>query len=251
MPSPNSPTRVVAGFLDASQESPWANMRQLRPTSYAEDFDDFFSYLAGNWVKTDTGTGTVAVGTGATGVFGRLTLTNTAAGATDALSIQWGGASGAVSLPFTLAATQDFFVATTFQMDTLTLASYIVGVAATDTTPIASIPTNGIYFTMTAAGDLNLILAKGGVNTTVQLVPAASLAAATDYECVAVYTAADGLVRAYVNGVPKMPTTGWPAFATLPTVALTKTIGLINVSSAVAHSMSLDYLFVAQRRVND
>jgi hypothetical protein len=251
MPSANNPTRVVAGFLDASQESPYANFRQLRPTSYAEDFDDFYSYLATNWVKTDTGTGTIVVGSAATGVNGRLLVTNTAAGANDALSIQWGGASGAVSLPFTPVSTQDLFVATTFQMDSVLLASVVIGLAATDTTPVASLPANGIFFSMSATGDLNLILAKGGVNTTVQLVPAAALAAATDYECVAVYTASDNTVRAYVNGVAKMPTTGWPTFANMPIVALTKTIGVLNVASAVAHSASLDYLFVAQRRVND
>lgn len=251
MPTPNNPTRVVAGYLDASPESPWANFRQLRPTSYAEDFDDFYSYLAGNWIKTDTGTGTITVGTGATGVNGRLLVSNNAAGANDALSIQWGGGNGSVALPFTPVATQDFFVAATFQMDSVLLASFTVGAAAVDTTPVASVPANGVFFNMTATGDLNLILAKAGVNTTIQLVAAAALVAATDYECVAVYTAADNTVRAYVNGVPKMPTTGWPTFTAMPVVALTKTIGALNVASAVAHNVSLDYLFVAQRRVND
>lgn len=250
MTSANNPTRVTAGFLDASQDGAFGNYRQLRPVAYAKDFDDFFDYFAAQWIKTDTGTGTITVGSGATGINGRLLVANAAAGATDALSIQWCGHNAAVALPWTFDSTKDLVVATTVQFSDPVNAGSMIGLAATDTTPEASLPANGVFFNVTAGGDLNLVLAKASVNTLVQLVPAASLVAATDYALVAFYTASDQTWRAFVNNVPKMPSTGWPTSSAGPTVALTKTMGILNTNSA-ANSMSADYLFVAQRRGTD
>jgi hypothetical protein len=177
-----------------------------------------------------------------TGDGGWLVITNVAAGAADEASIQWSGGNAAAITPFTWVSTKDFFLAARLKVSDATNTALLVGLASIDTTPVASLPTDGIYFYKAAAStSLLASVRKAGASTSVTL---GTMANDTFVDVAFMYTAADGYWRAYLNDVLIGTIT---TASVSPTNPVTKTIGLLN-ASAVAHVLTVDNLNVAKQR---
>lgn len=109
---------------------------------YIRDLD-FHRYLATDWVITETGSGTRAVSQAANGV---LVVTNAAAD-NNVNSLQESSvAAGAVAEQWKFVAGKPLYFGTRFKLSDATQSDLIIGLHITATTPIASAPTDGIYF---------------------------------------------------------------------------------------------------------
>ena len=233
-------SRWPNGVSDATVTGALANYAGLRPYRYATWSNDFFTYATADWTLTETAAGSTELVTSGDG--GILAITNVSAGATDEASIQWAGGSGATITPFTWDSTKDMVVMSKFKVDDATNTALLIGLASTDTTPVASLPTNGIYF-YKAGGATSLIASarKAGASTSVTL---GAMADDTYLNAVFFYTAADGYWQAFLDDV----LIGTVTTASIsPTAGVTPTIGLLNASAA-AHILSVDYLFIAKQR---
>lgn len=109
---------------------------------YIRDID-FHRYLATDWVITETGSGTRAV---SQSPFGVLVVTNAAAD-NDVNSLQESSvAAGAVAEQWKFVAGKPLYFGTRFKLSDATQSDLVIGLHITATTPIASAPTDGIYF---------------------------------------------------------------------------------------------------------
>lgn len=245
MTSP-TPTRYPNGVVDASQNGAYGGYAGIRPFRYHSWVEDFDTYTATEWVVTETDAGSTEAITSADG--GVLAITNVSAGATDEASLQWAGGSGAVKTTFQWDSTKDMIIAAGFKVDDAINTALLIGLASVDTTPVASLPTNGIYFYKAgAATSLIASVRKAGASTSQTI---GAMADDTYVDVVFRYSATG-------NDVQQAGT--WQAFlannliGTLttasisPTAALAMTIGLLNASAA-AHVLSIDYIQVAKQR---
>lgn len=244
MPIGNETTRYPNGVVNSTSYGPYGNHLQPKPTTYYDYFNDFFRYSATDWVLTETDAGsTETIVTAGEG--GQFAITNASAGATDAASIQFSSDGG------TTAATQflwevgkDMVIAARFKLDAVaaTTTAAVVGLAIADTTPVASLPANGIFFyKASAAATLIASVRKAGTSTSVTL---GDMVADTFNDAVFYYTAVDGTWRAFLDGVF---VGSFNTASVSPTVAMTPTIGLLNASAA-AHVLTVDYIYCAKQR---
>lgn len=233
-------TPFPGGVNDATETGQFHGFGGLVPYRYFTFNDDFIRYTAADWVVTETDAGsTEAVTTAAEGV---LAITNVSAGATDAASLQWAGGSGAVSPQFVWDPTKDFLLYSRFKVSVAATTGLIIGVASTDTTPVASLPTDGIFVTKTSASTtLNAIVRKAGVSSTVAL---GAMADDTYVTAGFYFSSTTNIWSAYLNNALIGSIT---TDAIAPTVNLAPTIGVLN-GAAVALVLSVDKLFVAKQR---
>ncbi len=109
---------------------------------YIRDLD-FFRYLATDWVITETGSGTRAVSQAVNGV---LVITNAAAD-NDVNSLQESSvAAGAVAEQWKFVSGKPLYFGIRFKISDATQSDFVIGLHITATTPVASAPTDGIYF---------------------------------------------------------------------------------------------------------
>lgn len=238
MPTPIV-TRFPNGLCDGEPDGAYSNFAGLRPARYIQFWDDFLTYIAGNWVLTETAAGSTEVIV--TGDGGILAITNVSAGATDEASIQWSGGGAAVVPQFTFDATKDMAIHARFKVSDVINTAFVIGLAIADTTPVASLPANGIFFNKVAAS-ANL-LANLRASAASQTVTVGAMVNDTYVTVGFVYTAATGYWQAF------MGTTliGSILAPTSPSVAVAPTIGLLNASTT-AHVLSIDYMFVLRQR---
>ena len=232
-------SRWPNGVGDNAVGSPLANYAGLNPARYALYFDDFFGYDANDWVVTETDSGSTQAVTSAAG--GVLAITNASAGAADEASLQWAGGSGAVKTQWTFDSTKDTVLVARFKVSNATNTALLIGLGSTDTTPVASLPTNGVYFYKAAAS--TSLLASLRASGTSQSVTLGTLANDTYVEAAFVYNSSTGYWQGFLDGV----LIGSNTSPTTPSAAMALTMGLLN-ASAVAHVLSIDYLMVAQAR---
>lgn len=233
-------SRFPNGLCDATEVGAYKNYAGLRPFRYFTYTDDFIRYTASDWVLTETDAGsTEAITTAAEGV---LAITNVSAGATDAASLQWAGGSGAVSPQFVWEATKDFILEARFKVSVAATTGALIGVADTDTTPVASLPTNGIFFNKTSASAALLAnIRKAGSSTTIAM---GNVADDTFVSCVLYYNSTLGTWQAFLDNV----LVGTLSTASIsPTVNMAQTIGILNGDTA-ALVLSVDKMFVAKQR---
>lgn len=237
---PSNITRWPNGIADSSETGQHALYAGLRPNRYFEYFDDFNAYVAANWILTETAAGsTELIVAGNNGV---LAITNVSAGASDEASIQWCGTAAAVIPQWTFDSTKDFVMNARFKVSDATNTGFVIGLAIADTTPVASLPANGIFFNKVAASTSLLgNLRASAASSTVTL---GTLANDTYVQAAFNYSAATGYWQGYLNDVLVGSLTTAP---TAPSVALAPTIGLLN-ATALAHVLSIDYIQLAQQR---
>ncbi len=246
----NMITRWPNGFTNASPGAAFGDLKTPSPTTYFEYFNDFSEYTAADWVVTETDAGaTQALAAGANG---RLLLQNTAA-AIDIVSLQYAGGTGAVRPLFEWNATKDLIVAAQLQVDSQALASFAVGLAVADTTPIASAPANAVYL---ASGANNLPIARvvsGGVTQEAPVFTNIGVTSAQDFGFCIFYCAQTGTWSYFFQNVGSQSGGAAPSATVFtppvvgPVALMAPTIAVGN-KSAVARSLNIDWIYCAVER---
>lgn len=224
---PNGVTNVLETHGASDFKAPWP----FKYHGYANDFD---SFAAGDWTVSETQAGAtqdLVAGDG-----GRLALVNSAANA-DVNSIQLRVAS------FALDPTKDVLVSTRVQVDDATLAAMLVGIAIVDTSPIASAPSDGVWFGK-AAGVTTLTFNVSKAST-VSSVNIGTMASATMVELTAQWNAVTAEWLVYVNNAQAGRISGSTNFPN--TQNLTVTIAVAN-GSGVARTLTCDWIMAAAAR---
>ena len=233
-------TRLPAGVTNALVGTMFQDLQETRPTTYFEYFNDFSTYTAADWVVTETDAGaTQAVVAGASGL---LALQNTAA-APAIVSLQFAGGTGSVRPLFQYSSTKDMIVAARFKVDDATLASFTVGLAVADTSPIASLPANGVFVSKTGVtANPSGYVAIGSANVT-GTITGASITSDTFFEVAMAYVAESGLWRFYLgdSAVQLTPGTLGPSALLAPTIA-------VGNGDANARLLTMDWIYCASAR---
>lgn len=233
-------THFSSGVTNVSANDQMAALRTMDPSQYYDQNFDFFDYVAGQWVVTETDAGsTEAIVDGAGGL---LAITNASAGATDAAQLQWAGNSGAAKLTTYWDSTKDLVMKARFKTSNATNTALLIGAATVDTSVVASLPTDGLYFYK--AGASTSLLASTRKSGTSSSITLGTMANDTFVEAALVYTANNGQWNGWFNNVNvgRITTT-----TNSPTNGLCVSIGLLN-ASAVAHVLTVDYLNIMVQR---
>jgi hypothetical protein len=253
------PVRNPSGNATDQPFGPFADCGNGNPAFYHQFFDDFDVNLGatGLWTITAAG-GSVAHTAGD----GGLALFTTGATA---------GQFAEIQLPFAdfvATATQKHFFETRLQVATLTTNAWIAGLTNTNQTPFTGGITDGIYFSK-AAGvtTINLIVVKASVVSATVPIPVgaiANYAINTNFD-LAWYLDRHGDIRIFANnqlvgwipqsgtGSVSPPTAGLGPCAratapTLPTVVLNPTLAITNGATAVATTMTVDFICSSKER---
>ena len=142
-------THFKAGVTNVPRYDQMGLLREPDASQYHQYYDDFDYFISGNWVVTKTQVGATQVI--ASGDGGLLTLVNTAAN-NDLDAIQWAGGAGSVVTNFNFDPLFDFVLQARFKVDDATNAAAMIGITVADTSPIASLPSDGIWFYKAAGG---------------------------------------------------------------------------------------------------
>ncbi len=231
--------RLPSGFSDQALDTifssvPFPMQGIVNWHTYLQDFDQ---YVAGDWTVTETQAGAtqaLAAGNG-----GRILLTNSA-GDDDVNQIQKLPAS------FLLSLTKQFWMSAIFQISDVIESDFAIGVqlANADGTDLA-VATDGIFFLKAdGAATLNLYVRKNNAAGSSVATAIATLVNATDIQ-LDVYYDGQGLVYYAVNGA----VAGTIAMSAdnMPDVIVSPIISLKN-GEAVAKTANADRLFVALQR---
>lgn len=231
MPTTNFPN----GLTNNTAQNALGSMIQLDPTTMHTYFNDFDSYVAGNWVVTETDSAATQTLADADG--GVLLLTNTAAD-NDLVALQKVGES------FTFVTGKKLYFKSRFKLSDATQSDAVMGLQITDTTPLAV--TDGVYFIKPDdAATMNFIVVKNSTATT----KSAILTMANDtYVTVAFYYDGDSTIYYYGSTDTLNPTLlGTSVTTNMPTTELTVSFAVQN-GAAAAKTMSIDYILVAKER---
>lgn len=225
-------TRFPGGLSTRPLNDIFSSLGMPDPTRFHTFFDDFDTYTAGQWTVTETQAGATQALTDGDG--GLLLLTNSAAD-DDQILLQKVGES------FRFAAGKRLFFKARLAVSDATQSDFILGLVITDTTPYDT--TDGVFFQKDdGAATVSFHAEKNNVQ--VSAAAAATVVAATQTEFGFYY---DGIDRIWymVNGTVLgyiTPSTSLP-----DDEDLTITIGLRN-GEAAAKTMSVDYVFCAKER---
>ena len=233
-------TRQAAGNSDSADLAPLGDYAGYRPFRYHDYWNDFDDLISGDFLVTKSAGSAAPVIVSGDG--GLLRLSNAGAGATDFSYMQWAGGSGAAVTPWVWNASQDMFMQFSINVDDATNSAVFVGLEQVTTTPITFLDSLGFY---KASGATALVFqSKSGA--TVVSVPCGNITAATAIDCVAAYTAVDGIWRVFVAGnyVGSLTVAQSAGTSTNP---LTPTFALLNASAA-AHTLTVDYMFISKLR---
>lgn len=231
----NSNTRLASGITNVAQDSIFADMVQPVPTKFAEYFNDFYTYTAGDWVVTETdAAATEALTAGNNGL---LLITNTAAD-NDLVALQ---KTPAMAL---LSTTQKSFFSCRFKTSDATQSDIVFGMQVVDTTPLDV--TDGIYFLKAdGAATFDIIARKNATTGSTSATAIASLADDT-FSLLEWYYDGNGKLTYAVNGTVLGALTITDYF---PDTTLTMSFALQN-GEAVAKTMTVDYIAFFQERTS-
>lgn len=235
-----NPAGFTAGVSTAAKGSVLVRYPRPDPTRVYTYFNDFDTYVSGDWTRTAVGTGTSALEADAP--FGALLITNSAAD-NDAVQHQL------TTENFTVTSGKKMWFKARFKVSDATQSDFIIGLAVLDTTLMGSVDgagvTDGIFFSKDD-GDTNLDFQVQKDASTGQT-RAAAIATVADATYLTVGFEYDGksAVKYFVNDVHKGTVAVSSSY--LPDTPLTVSFGLVN-GEAVAKTMSVDYLFAAIER---
>ena len=233
-------THFSSGVTNVSAQDQMAQLRQLDPSQYYNQNFDFFEYTAAEWVVTETQSGaTQAIIDGAGGL---LALTNTT-GASDANQIQWCGNAAAARLTTYFDSSKDFIMKARFKVSDATNTGILIGAATVDTSVVASLPTDGIYFYKAAAS--TSLLASTRIAGTSSSITLGTMVDDTYVVAALVYSASKAKWWGWLDG--GTPVGSINGYAGAPTNGLCTSIALVNASGA-AHVLTVDYLNVMVSR---
>ena len=210
----------------------------LRYITYFEDFTGHSDLINGSSAVSHTVT-IVQAGAGsaafafAAGSGGLFTITNDAAD-DDSVSIQHKASS------MTPSTSKDFIIKARFKISDATQSDLLIGLAASDTTPLDV--GEGIYLLKSDGSTTGTFTLNGSSAST--SVATTTLVSDTFVVIAMTYSAREGVVRAFVDGVKVGETT---TLTNLSTSDLRPTIHFQN-GEAVAKVMTIDYLLCAVER---
>lgn len=226
-------TRFPNGVTNVSDTNIFQAMGQLDPTEFYTYWDDFFSFTAGEWTVTETQAGATQALTA--GVGGLLALTNSAAD--DDLN--------AIQRTFSLAsftAGKRAFFKTRFKVDDATQSDIAIGLQVIDTTPLDV--TDGVYFLKADNATSISVICRKNATTGSTTAVVGNMANDTFVELAWYY---DGISKlAYsLNGVTIGALDASSTY--LPDTTVTASIAVQN-GSAAARTLTVDYMFYAFER---
>lgn len=229
----SAPQRFSNGVTNVGSESTMGQFLSPDPTKVHLFFDDFDTYTAGQWTVTETQAGATEALTDGDG--GLLLITNTAT-ENDAVSMQKVGES------FLMATGKKAWFKTRFQVSAATQSDLLMGLVITDTTPLAC--TDGVFFRKAdGALTVNFVVVKDSVES--ELSGVGTMADATNIILGWYY---DGLTTfyIYVNDV-LVATHSYTATSFPSDEALTVTMHH-ETGAAGAQTMTVDYILAAKER---
>lgn len=243
------PTRYPGGLTTALPTDPLNNLPYPDPTKVSSFWVDQSWEWADAALATPAGYTVTAVGVTPTrtavevaNMFGALTITNTAAD-NDSCFVQTKGHVVASD------ATRRLQYACRVSMSDATQTDVIMGITATDTTPIGGAGTeeqgvtDGMYFLkIDGATDWRFVIRSGSA-TIVYSLALGTIVANTPDALAFDYTPANKEVAIYMNGVKKTSVIA----TTFPAGAQFAQIGIQN-GDAVARSLSVDWVLASQER---
>lgn len=231
----DAPTRLPSGITNVAVGSIFADMVQPVPTLFTSYYQDFFTYVAGDWVVTETDAGaTEALTAGSNGL---LLITNTAAD-NDLVALQ---KTPAMLLMNT---SQKCFFSARLKVSDAVESDVVVGMQVVDITPLDV--TDGIYFLKAdGAATIDIVCRK---DATTGSTSATAIASMVNDTFILLEWYYDGVSKLYyaVNGTVLGSITITNYF---PDTTLTVSVALQN-GEAVAKTMTIDYLYVAQARTS-
>ena len=229
-------TNFKNGVTNITAQNILGQLKELDPTQLHTYFNDFDSYISGNWTVTETQAGATQALANADG--GVLLLTNSAAD-DDLNALQKVGES------FKFEAGKKLFFKARFAVSDATQSDFVIGLQITDITPLAV--SDGVYFRKDD-GDANLdfVVIK---DSTASTASAITTVVANTYITVGFYyNGVDEVVYAASTDSLNPTVLGKLAITNLPDdEELTISFGIQN-GEAVAKTMSIDYIFVAKER---
>lgn len=227
-----APTRFPGGLTTANPNSTLGMYGLPDPTGWHEYFNDFVTYVAGDWTITATGAGTVAL----TDINGGAILITNAAADNDAQYLQKKGES------FLMQSGKPAFFKARFKVSDATQSDFVMGLQVTDTTPLDA--TDGIYFQKDDGSATITAYCRKDATTGSTSLATTALVSDT-FIVLGWYYDGKSEVVVFVDDV-KIGTLD--ASATyLPDTELTVSFGVQN-GEAVAKTMTLDYVLAAIKR---
>lgn len=229
-----NPVRYTAGVNSAVKGSVLWTLPTLDPTKLHTYFNDFDTYVVGDWTITTTEAGAGSATEALTNEDGGVLLITNDAADNDADFFQKVGES------FKFEANKKLWFKSRFKVSDATQSDFVIGLQITDTTPLDV--TDGVFF-QKDDGDANLDFYVEKNNTASSATALATVSNDT-YLTVGFYYNGVDKVEYYVNDVLK----GSLAVTNLPDdEELTVSFGIQN-GEAVAKTMSMDYILVAKER---
>ena len=227
-------TRFPNGITTVTKTDPLGEFGLPDATGYHTYFNDFDTYVAGDWTITTTEAGTGSATEALTDADGGVLLVTNAAGDNDLDFFNKVGES------FLFVAGKKLFFKARFQVSDATQSDFVMGLQITDTTMLAV--SDGVYF-QKDDGDALLDFHVTKDSTSTSGTGIATVADATYLTVAFAYNGVDA-VEYFVDGVKL----GTLAVTNLPDdEELTIAFGLQNGEEA-AKTMSVDYIFAAKER---
>jgi hypothetical protein len=232
-----TPSRFTNGVTNVGRNSFGGSCKSPIPFKYHSYFNDFDTYVAGDWTITATGAGTTAL----TDVDGGAILLTNAAADNDARFHQKVGES------FLPASLKPMFFATRFAVSDATQSDWVIGLQVTDTTPLDV--TDGIYF-MKDDGDtqIDFYCSKDATTGRLTSTNVATASAAATFMELAFFFDGSRYITLWKDGVEVYTADLTTTLTTyLPDTELTISFGIQN-GEAVAKTMTVDYIWAAKER---
>lgn len=225
-----TPTRFPSGVTNVTKASDLGMFTAPDPTKNHVYFNDFDTYVAGDWTVTAAGTASAAAIADVDG--GAITLT-TDAGATDSVYLDKLGES------FLFEAGKKLWFKTRLKVSNATSSTFAIGLQITDTSPLDV--TDGVFFAK--AGGSTSVTLEVEKNNTATSSTVATMANDTFITLGFYYDGVSG-ISYFADGVQ----IGTSAVTNLPDdELLTVSLALKNTTTS-ARVLTVDYVLAAKQR---
>lgn len=232
-------SRFINGVTNNTKENILGQLKELDPTLNHTYFNDFDTYVAGDWVITTVEAGAGDATEALTNADGGVLLITNDAADDDSDFFNKVGES------FKFESGKKLYFKSRFKVSDATQSDFIMGLQITDTTPLAV--SDGVYFRKDD-GDANLdfVVIKDSSATTASAITTVS---DDTYITIGFYYNGVDAVYYYAGTDTLNPTLlGKSVTTNLPDdEELTISFGIQN-GEAVAKTMSIDYIFVSKER---
>jgi hypothetical protein len=209
------------------------------PTAWHTYFNDFDTYVAGDWTVTEVGVGSRAL----TDINGGALLITNAAADNDRNEFQKVGES------FLLASGKKAFFKARFKVSDATESDFLIGLAVTDTTLQGAVSgagvTDGIFFNKDDGDALLDFNVQKNATTGQTRAAGISTVVSDTFLTVAWYFDGVSEVNYYVDDVHIGTLDGSSTY--LPDTELTVSFAIMN-GAAAAKTMTVDYIFASLER---